>query len=315
MAVPKRRTSHSPQGHAAQPPPRHADADPVLPAVQRAGPAAPRLPELRLLPGPRRRRRWKRQAREVTHADRPRRDGRRPRPGPDRGRRRPGRRRRPGPDASSSSATRPQLEPLLAAGRAAGERLEVVPLPPQVVDMEEKPVEALRKKPDNSIIRCWQLLAEQEGRRHRQRRQHRGDGRRRAADPQVPQGRPPARASPPCMPTAKGRVRHPRRRGQRPPQAAPPVPVRRHGRRSSPSTSSASSGPTIGLMNVGEEEGKGHDLAQETLRPVPQQPAEGPLRRQHRGPRHPPRRGRRGRHRRVRRQRGAEGHARACSSS
>jgi len=30
----------------------------------------------------------------------------------------------------------------------------------QVVTMEETPVEALRKKPDNSISRCWQLLAE-----------------------------------------------------------------------------------------------------------------------------------------------------------
>jgi glycerol-3-phosphate acyltransferase PlsX len=30
----------------------------------------------------------------------------------------------------------------------------------QAVGMEEKPVDALRKKPDNSISRCWQLLAE-----------------------------------------------------------------------------------------------------------------------------------------------------------
>src|SRR5262245_8460158 len=30
----------------------------------------------------------------------------------------------------------------------------------QVVGMEESPVVALRKKPDNSISRCWQLLAE-----------------------------------------------------------------------------------------------------------------------------------------------------------
>src|SRR5439155_11909970 len=28
------------------------------------------------------------------------------------------------------------------------------------ITMEETPVEALRKKPDNSISRCWQLLAE-----------------------------------------------------------------------------------------------------------------------------------------------------------
>src|SRR6516165_3802127 len=30
----------------------------------------------------------------------------------------------------------------------------------QVITMEETPVVALRKKPDNSISRCWQLLAE-----------------------------------------------------------------------------------------------------------------------------------------------------------
>src|SRR5436305_985246 len=30
----------------------------------------------------------------------------------------------------------------------------------QAVGMEESPVVALRKKPDNSISRCWQLLAE-----------------------------------------------------------------------------------------------------------------------------------------------------------
>ena len=108
------------------------------------------------------------------------------------------------------------------------------------------------------------------------------------------------------MPTAKGRCVIIDVGANVFPEAAPPVPVRRHGRASSPSTSSASSDPTIGLMNVGEEEGKGHDLVQETLRPVPQQPAEGPVRRQRRGPRHPPRGGRRGRHRRVRRQRGAQ---------
>src|SRR6516162_3569357 len=30
----------------------------------------------------------------------------------------------------------------------------------QAITMDESPVEALRKKPDNSISRCWQLLAE-----------------------------------------------------------------------------------------------------------------------------------------------------------
>ena len=42
-------------------------------------------------------------------------------------------------------------------------------------------------------------------------------------------------------------------------------------------------------MNVGEEEGKGHDLANETHALFNAGP-EGPVRRQHRRPRHPPRR-------------------------
>ncbi len=53
---------------------------------------------------------------------------------------------------------RAQVEPLLA-GAAARDRLEVFHCT-QVITMEETPVVALRKKPDNSISRCWQLLAE-----------------------------------------------------------------------------------------------------------------------------------------------------------
>src|SRR5579859_7727827 len=51
-----------------------------------------------------------------------------------------------------------QLEPLLA-GAADRDRLEVFHCT-QAVGMEESPVVALRKKPDNSISRCWQLLAQ-----------------------------------------------------------------------------------------------------------------------------------------------------------
>src|SRR5436305_9336994 len=50
-----------------------------------------------------------------------------------------------------------QIEPLLAG--ATTNRLEIFHAS-QVVTMEESPVVALRKKPDNSISRCWQLLAE-----------------------------------------------------------------------------------------------------------------------------------------------------------
>lgn len=51
-----------------------------------------------------------------------------------------------------------QLDPLLAATPHPADRLEVFHAA-DVVGMNEKPVEALRKKPDNSIARSWQLLA------------------------------------------------------------------------------------------------------------------------------------------------------------
>ncbi len=51
-----------------------------------------------------------------------------------------------------------QVEPLLA-NAAHRDRLELLHAT-QVVGMEESAVVALRKKPDNSISRCWQLLAQ-----------------------------------------------------------------------------------------------------------------------------------------------------------
>jgi glycerol-3-phosphate acyltransferase PlsX len=51
-----------------------------------------------------------------------------------------------------------QIEPLLGAAGARA-RLEIFHAS-QVITMEEAPIVALRKKPDNSISRCWQLLAE-----------------------------------------------------------------------------------------------------------------------------------------------------------
>src|SRR4051794_7966569 len=48
-----------------------------------------------------------------------------------------------------------RVEPLLPADRS---RLELFHCS-QVVGMEEKPTEALRRKPDSSIKRCWELLA------------------------------------------------------------------------------------------------------------------------------------------------------------
>src|SRR5947209_5038612 len=55
---------------------------------------------------------------------------------------------------------RAQVEAALAQqGAASHDRIELFHCT-QVVTMEETPVVALRKKPDNSISRCWQLLAE-----------------------------------------------------------------------------------------------------------------------------------------------------------
>src|SRR5260370_17771544 len=52
-----------------------------------------------------------------------------------------------------------QVEPALKKAGGPHERIELFHCT-QVVGMEESPVVALRKKPDNSISRCWQLLAE-----------------------------------------------------------------------------------------------------------------------------------------------------------
>lgn len=52
-----------------------------------------------------------------------------------------------------------QIEPLLAGADDVRNRLEIVHAS-QVITMEESPIVALRRKPDNSISRCWQLLAE-----------------------------------------------------------------------------------------------------------------------------------------------------------
>lgn len=50
-----------------------------------------------------------------------------------------------------------QIEPHLAAAQGLRDRLEILHAT-QVITMEESPGLAFRKKPDNSITRCWQLL-------------------------------------------------------------------------------------------------------------------------------------------------------------
>src|SRR6266849_1874267 len=52
-----------------------------------------------------------------------------------------------------------QVEACLHREGAPRERIDLFHCT-QVVTMEESPVVALRKKPDNSISRCWQLLAQ-----------------------------------------------------------------------------------------------------------------------------------------------------------
>ncbi len=55
----------------------------------------------------------------------------------------------------------PQLEPLLAKAGYSGERL-VLRHSDSWIGMEEKPTEALRKKPNCSIAVCWQMMAGRE---------------------------------------------------------------------------------------------------------------------------------------------------------
>lgn len=52
---------------------------------------------------------------------------------------------------------RAQIEPLLAVAGEALSRLEIFHAS-QVIGMDDSPATAFRKKPDNSIGRCWQLL-------------------------------------------------------------------------------------------------------------------------------------------------------------
>ena len=152
------------------------------------------------------------------------------------------------------------IEPLLAD--APPGRFEVLHAP-GVIGMKDKPVEALRKSPDNSISACWKLLATK------------------SVDGLVSAGntgavvaggllsrkflkgvRRPGIAA--LMPTAKGRTvildvganvfpkpSHLLQYGVMGAVYARHIlGVER---------------PTIGLMNVGEEEGKGHELVQKTF--------------------------------------------------
>ena len=155
-----------------------------------------------------------------------------------------------------------QLDPLLATGDLPAGRVEVVHAP-QTVEMKEKPAEAMRRKPDASIFRCWQLLAD-----------GRVDGLVSAGNTgAVVAGGLKMRRFLPCvhrpgiatvMPTAKGRcvimdvganvVPKPRHMLE---YGAMGAVFARH--------MLNIDRPTLGLMNVGEEEGKGHELVQKAF--------------------------------------------------
>src|SRR5262245_38852307 len=156
---------------------------------------------------------------------------------------------------------RARVEPALAQAGGPHERIELFHCT-QVVGMDEKAVEALRKKPDNSISRCWQLLA-----------QKKVDGIVSAGNTGamvagglflkrfLPSVRRPGIAA--VMPTLRG-----------------PCVLIDVGANVSPKPEHLFQygvigsifarhilqrpKPTIGLMNVGSEEAKGHDLAKDT---------------------------------------------------
>jgi glycerol-3-phosphate acyltransferase PlsX len=156
---------------------------------------------------------------------------------------------------------RAQIEPHLAESDGASERVEIFHCT-QAITMEETPVVALRKKPDNSISRCWQLLAE------------------RKVDAIVSAGNTGA------MVAGGLRLRRFLKNVRRPGIAAI-IPTQRGlcvlldvGANVNPKPSHLyqygvmgsifarhilrCENPKIGLMNIGSEEAKGHDLAKDT---------------------------------------------------
>jgi glycerol-3-phosphate acyltransferase PlsX len=153
-----------------------------------------------------------------------------------------------------------QVEPLLSAVLPR-DRLELFDCK-QVVGMDESPVVALRKKPDNSISRCWQLLA-----------QRKVDGIVSAGNTGamvagglflkrfLPNVRRPGIATimptlhGPCVMLDVGANVNPK-----------PEHLFQYGVMGSIFAKYIlqKERPTIGLMNVGSEEQKGHDLAKDT---------------------------------------------------
>src|SRR5262249_45173494 len=132
----------------------------------------------------------------------------------------------------------------------------------QVITMEEQPVLALRQKPDNSISRCWQLLAEKKvsaivsagntgalvAGRLRLRRLP-----KKVKRPGIATLMPTARG--PCVLLDVGANVNPKPEHLYQYGVMGSIFARHILKRDE---------PKIGLMNVGSEEQKGHDLAKET---------------------------------------------------
>ncbi len=118
---------------------------------------------------------------------------------------------------------------LAKAPNAPRERMPIVHAS-QVIGMEDKPVEALRKKRDNSHLALLGADGHRRGGRRGLRRQHRRHGRLGPVQRQdVPARRPPA-GHRRHLSVAQGPDRHHRRRRQHERQGRGPVPVRHHGR-------------------------------------------------------------------------------------
>jgi phosphate acyltransferase len=155
-----------------------------------------------------------------------------------------------------------QIEAELARLGNVRERLEFAHTS-QVVDMGDSPVEALRKKPDNSITRCWRMMAEKK------------------VDAIVSAGSTGAMVASGLM-TRKflPGVRRPGIAAVMPTAKGPcvildvganvspkPLHLYQYGVMGSIFARHIlkREKPTIGLMNVGEEEDKGHNLVRDTF--------------------------------------------------
>src|SRR5262249_33520721 len=156
---------------------------------------------------------------------------------------------------------KPRIDAELDRLGTAGTRIEIVHAA-HAVGMHESPVEALRKKPDNSISRCWQLMATKQ------------------VDAVVSAGNTGAMVAGGLL--TRKFLKHVRRPGIAAvmPTANGPCVILDVGANISPKPLHllqygvmgevfarhilGRDKPTIGLMNVGEEDSKGHDLVKET---------------------------------------------------